>query len=78
VDATVISANRALASRGFTAEEARVELVDDGETGLYRLLGSMLEGIEIGAPGHMLRLVTLIPERSVLVEARDQWRALGA
>jgi hypothetical protein len=70
MDGAVVAANRALASRGYARDEARVESAHDG---LYRLTGTMLTTTETGPPTYLLRLVSLIPERKVLAEARTQW-----
>lgn len=73
VDGAVVAANRALAARGYSPDEARVEPADDIAPGCFRLIGTMLTRAEIDRPGQLLRLVSLMPERQVLIEARDSW-----
>jgi hypothetical protein len=72
VDGSVIAANRALVARGYTPEEARVEPTEAGGD-QYRLVGTLLVTVEVGAPSHLLRLVSLMPERHVLIESRADW-----
>jgi hypothetical protein len=72
VDGAVIAANRALAARGYSPDEARVEPADDIAPGQCRLIGTMLTKVETDMPGRLLRLVSLMPERHVLAEARSQ------
>ena len=74
MNGTVIAANRALSSRGYSAAEARVEPAEDLAPGQCRLLGTMLQGVETGRATHLLRVVSMIPERYVLAEARSMWR----
>jgi hypothetical protein len=73
VDGSVIAANRALAARGYTQEEARVEPAEPDGGDQYRLVGTLLVTVEVGPPSHLLRLVSLMPERQVLLESRGQW-----
>lgn len=77
MDGAVVAANRALVARGYSADEARVEPADDVAPGHCRLIGTMLERAETGPPTHLLLLVSLMPERHVLAEARSQWRSGG-
>lgn len=47
VDAAVIAANRALAARGYSPDEACVEPADDAAPGHRRLIGPMLAHVQI-------------------------------